>query len=323
MQRYDFVCDVALMRQLIKLLISALLVTFILASTDTNGVGNRLLGINLRFIILSAGLMALLPLLSALRWLILIRHVGGNVGFTNAYRLVMIGNFAGQLLPVIGADAVRVWYAHRFGVSLGSAVNSVILDRAVALGGILLLVLLSLPWLWAIVPPWFFGWIAGVLLATLVGGLMLPSLVNWLPQPWARWRLVRAGTQLIIASNDLLGHKRLMVYVLGLSLVIQLAIAFFAFGIARMTGVKVGLGECILLIPLVMLVAAVPVSVAGWGMREGAMVIAFGFLSVSSGDALLVSILFGLVVAISSFPGAMFWVMMGRQFRKIRDPHVD
>ncbi|MBE0621683.1 MAG: flippase-like domain-containing protein [Burkholderiales bacterium] len=305
-----------------KLLISTVLVTLILKSTDANGVGSRLLETNIRFIVLFAGLMALLPLLSAMRWSLLIRLASGHVGFTNAYRVVMIGNFVGQLLPVIGADAMRVWYAHRLGVSLGPAINSVVLDRVVALGGMLLLVLISLPWLWAIVPAWFFGWIAGLLLATLAGGLMLPALANSLPQSWERWRLVRAGKKLMIASNDLLSHKPSLVYVLGLSLVTHLSIAVLVFGIARMAGVPVELGECFLLIPLVMLVAAIPVSVAGWGVREGAMVIAFGFINVSPGDALLVSVLFGLVVVISSFPGAVFWMTMGRPFGSARVQHV-
>ena len=308
---------------LAKLLVSAVLVTWIVKSTDANDVSSRLLDTNIRFIVLFAGLMALLSLLSAMRWSLLIRLGNGNVGFTNAYRLVMIGNFVGQLLPVIGADATRVWYAHRLGVSLGPAINSVVLDRVVALGGMLLLVLLSLPWLWLIVPTWFFLWIAGLIFAGLAGGLMLPVLVNSLPQSWERWRVVRAGKKLMVASNKLLNHKLALVYVLGLSLVIHLSIAVFVFGIARLAGVQVGVGECILLIPLVMLVAAIPVSVAGWGVREGAMVIAFGFLNVPPGDALLVSVLFGLVVAISSFPGAVFWMTMGPQLGNVRVQHVE
>lgn len=310
------------MRHIIRLLVSAGFVTLILMSTDASGVGRRLLDANIRFIVAFAGLMALLSLLSAMRWSMLVRLGSGNVGFANAYRLVMMGNFVGQLLPIVGADAMRVWYAHRFGVSLSAAINSVVLDRMVALGGILLLVLLSLPWLWAIVPTWFFGWIAAVLLAALAGGKMLPALVNSLPQPWERWRLVRAGQKFMNASNELLSHRSLLVYVLGLSLVIHLSVAVFVFGIARTAGVEVGLGECILLIPLVMLVAAIPVSVAGWGVREGAMVIAFGFLNVSPEDALLVSVLFGLVVVTSSFPGAVFWVTIGRQLGNARVQHV-
>ena len=43
----------------------------------------------------------------------------------------------------------------------------------------------------------------------------------------------------------------------------------------------------------VMLVSVVPISIAGWGVREGAMVAAFAYAGLPQSDGLLVSILFG------------------------------
>ncbi len=45
------------------------------------------------------------------------------------------------------------------------------------------------------------------------------------------------------------------------------------------------------------------------------MVVAFGFLHIPSTDALLVSICFGFIVALSSIPGLYFWLSMGRELR--------
>jgi Lysylphosphatidylglycerol synthase TM region len=50
----------------------------------------------------------------------------------------------------------------------------------------------------------------------------------------------------------------------------------------------------LVLVPPVILVMTVPVSIAGWGVRETAMVVAFGFVGVS-GDSALALFLFLLV----------------------------
>ena len=55
----------------------------------------------------------------------------------------------------------------------------------------------------------------------------------------------------------------------------------------------------------------VPVSIAGWGVREGAMVVAFGFINVPAGAAFAVSVLFGLTLAAASLPGSLFWWLSG------------
>ena len=68
---------------------------------------------------------------------------------------------------------------------------------------------------------------------------------------------------------------------------------------------------CVLLVPPVILITVVPVSIAGWGVREGAMVVAFGFLNVPANAAFAVSVLFGLTLAVASLPGSLFWWLGG------------
>jgi uncharacterized membrane protein YbhN (UPF0104 family) len=51
-----------------------------------------------------------------------------------------------------------------------------------------------------------------------------------------------------------------------------------------------------------MLAAAVPVSVAGWGIREGALVYLFGMYGVPPQTAFAISILFGVSLIVASTP---------------------
>ena len=54
------------------------------------------------------------------------------------------------------------------------------------------------------------------------------------------------------------------------------------------------------------LAATVPISIAGWGIREGALVYLFGLYGVRPETAFAVSILFGFALTLSSAPGALF-----------------
>lgn len=300
---------------LLKLLISIGLVVLIGRSVNIQEIGARLMSVDVSSILAAAVIMASLAVFPAIRWKILIQHGGEAFSLNTAYRLVMIGNFFGQALPsTIGGDGVRAWYAHKFGIPLAVAVNSVLLDRLIALAALLLLAFFSLPWLWAIVPTNFAWWAIGLILLAAVGGILLLIVATRIPEEWNHWRMVRAGRRLADSCRSLLNSKQEFFQVLGLSLAVHCLVAVFVYALARVVHVPVGIGECLLLIPLVMLVSMIPVSIAGWGVREGAMVIAFGFFHISSGDSMLVSILFGVVVALASIPGLFFWMMMGRKF---------
>jgi hypothetical protein len=83
------------------------------------------------------------------------------------------------------------------------------------------------------------------------------------------------------------------------------------FMLTRAVGTELGWGDSLLLIPPVLLVSAIPVTVAGWGVREGAMVIALGFAGVAPAAGFAISVLFGLTLAVASLPGAGLWLASG------------
>ena len=57
-----------------------------------------------------------------------------------------------------------------------------------------------------------------------------------------------------------------------------------------------------------LLVALIPVSLGGWGVREGAFVVLLGFYGVAPEQGLIVSVLFGLALLAASLPGLALWL---------------
>ncbi|HEC14310.1 MAG TPA: UPF0104 family protein, partial [Rhodospirillales bacterium] len=95
------------------------------------------------------------------------------------------------------------------------------------------------------------------------------------------------------------------------------------FVLALGLGLDVTFVDCLVLFPPVLLVTTLPISIAGWGVREGAMVAAFGLVGVPAEGALVLSILFGLLSIAISLPGGVIWLMSQDRKEKIVIPEEE
>jgi hypothetical protein len=68
--------------------------------------------------------------------------------------------------------------------------------------------------------------------------------------------------------------------------------------------------QCLVVAPIAMLMTALPISVGGWGVREGAFVAGFNLVGVPAADALTLSVVFGLVTMAVRLPGGLIWLVM-------------
>jgi uncharacterized membrane protein YbhN (UPF0104 family) len=62
------------------------------------------------------------------------------------------------------------------------------------------------------------------------------------------------------------------------------------------------------LIPPVMLITMLPISIAGWGVREATMGLAFGYAGLMTNEGVNVSLLFGAVSFIVGAFGGLVWI---------------
>ena len=80
------------------------------------------------------------------------------------------------------------------------------------------------------------------------------------------------------------------------------------FALARGVGAQLSVVDAGILIPPVVLLTAVPISISGWGVREGAMVACLGLANVPSEEALSVSLLLGAISVIIGLVGGAIWL---------------
>jgi glycosyltransferase 2 family protein len=84
-------------------------------------------------------------------------------------------------------------------------------------------------------------------------------------------------------------------------------------------------GPVFLLIPPIVLITMLPISIAGWGVREATMMVAFGYVGLAQTDGTVVSILFGAVYFIVGRVGGLVWIVSSEKNEKLPDavPQTD
>jgi glycosyltransferase 2 family protein len=239
--------------------------------------------------------------LAGLRWSWIHARRGQSLSPRDAVDLAFVGQFFNQTLPsAIGGDAVRAVLAAKRGLGAGQAASGVILDRGLALIVLIALMALAAP----ILPAREAAWLAGIALATLAAlalGLALVARVRrFLPD----WRALEWSYGVADDLRAILIAPRLLLA----SLFVHLGVIATFWALARALDIPADFALCLAAVPPVVLLSTLPISLAGWGVREGASVYVFGLAGIASGDALALSIAFGLAQIAIGVPGLILWL---------------
>jgi uncharacterized membrane protein YbhN (UPF0104 family) len=295
-----------------KVVISAVLLGLVFAKADLGSVYHRLASGRWDLIGLAFFLVLLsVPVVSMRWWLLLLAsRAAGQVGFALTLRATFIGLFFGQILPgVVGGDAVRAWVAYRSGLRPGFVVSSVLVDRLSAVLGLVALGLVSfhLATTSGSRELWIAAAVAGGVLvgATAACIAFLPFLLGRLARRWDRLHQV-FDLSVMVRKGLLSGRGAVAI---GISTLGHVLTTYAVTVTGAALSIPTRLEEALAVVPLSLLISAIPISVAGWGLREATMVLGFGAFGMQAEDAAILSIWLGLSVLLSSLPGGVLWLM--------------
>lgn len=259
----------------------------------------------------AASLLVQVPI-GAVRWRAVLRSMRAALPFGRIFSIYYIGCFFNLALPSsVGGDAIRMWKARSAGLSLQAAVNSVMLERVATVLGLVLLVAAMQPILIARLGDLPGAWVFPALSVAGVLGVLALTLLDRLPGSLQHWKLVRGLGHLAQDARRVFLNLNWAPRIIGWVLLGHLNLTVTVWLLAKGLGLGVDLLDCLALVPPVILVATLPISVSGWGVRETAMVTAFAFVGVAAPSALAMSILFGVLVVLTSLPGGLFWLAAG------------
>ena len=281
---------------------------------DLESVGSRLAGMRPAWVLLAVAISVAQVVVLAWRWRFTAGRLGVDLSFASAWREYYLCIFLNQVLPggVLG-DVSRAWRQARAQTRLqepgGPAVRAVIFERLSAQAVMTTVFVVSL-----LALPVTVG--AGARLVTLLAGagavLVVVATVVW----------VRRQAAAPSLSGRVLADLR-SAHLSGPAFAAQLASAIIVVGTylatyvaaARAVGVETPLPVLLPLVAPVLMTMLIPVTVAGWGLRESAAAALWGAVGLTAADGVVVSVAYGLLVLVGSLPGALFLMNRGPSTR--------
>ncbi|MBL4693246.1 MAG: flippase-like domain-containing protein [Magnetovibrio sp.] len=294
----------------VKLIVSFGLIGVLVQAVGVGKAFDRLLNADPKWLALASIIALLQVVICTLRWRAVLDGLEAYLRFTTAFKYWYIGAFFNQALPSgAGGDVVRGYLAYKNGMALSAVLSSLFLDRAATVLALVVLVAVMTPFAAADLENsrWFVRVVWMVLLGSLLG-LGLVMVFDKTPQSWVKFRIIKALHHLAVDARRVMLHPFTASSLMGWSVLGHINLVLVVYVLFKSVDAEVSLVNCMLLFPPVLLAQVVPISIAGWGVREGAMVAVFALVGVGAEVALAVSILYGLVMILVSLPGALLWL---------------
>jgi uncharacterized membrane protein YbhN (UPF0104 family) len=290
-------------KSLIRAALSFVVVILLLMQMDLTALMQKSVRIDIWCFGLATAFMILQIFFLNLRWREYM-NVGGrnNLSFSTCLLMNIAGYFANVLfIASVGGIIAKSALAVRHGVGFVHAVFATFLDRFMTLFALLIFSVIGLPFLMGTIDKKIaimlgasiFVILAaiGVVLFVLRSGMMK----NYILSSRRRSRIV-ATLRLFMEDYPMMTRTT------GQSLLAQacffLGVYLLALGI---DGVHTETMAFFAILPILALIASIPISFGGWGIREGAFIYGLGLIGFSMEDAFFLSVQVGLASLIAPF----------------------
>lgn len=298
-----------------RAVVTAALLWLVLSKLDWDTIGDRISSGNPGY-----GLLAILCIVAALaigglRWDALLRAGQVELPPREIFRIYAVTSFANAFLPTsVGGDVARPLMVSRRGPRLVRAIATVLIERLAAL-----VALIVLAWIGTALEPAVVSTGALTALAVVSGGMVaaaaLVALRPSLPRTLAKAAIpARFSAHLGEAAavfSATARSPRTLGLVLIQSVAFQALVTIQLVLIGRMIGVTLSFGLAAVALALVTLATLLPISIGGFGVREGSYVVILGGGGIDHTDAVLISLLTVVVLFFATLPGAIELIRRG------------
>jgi uncharacterized membrane protein YbhN (UPF0104 family) len=300
---------------LVRLAVSVLILAVVLRSIDLRQASQVALSAAPEWLLLALLAQFGSTAVAAYRWQLIMRNLGFGQSFAFYWNSYFKGMFFNQGLPTsIGGDALRVLDVARRGFRKRDVLVGVAIDRITGLGALLLLALVAHLVNPGLLPDAVYRPILALSAAGVAGFAGLHFLGRW------AWLGRQPRLAFVKSVSDRLqravSRHGFLVFASSLLVPLLALIAFFAAG--RALGLRYDLLTYFAIVPPALVLTVVPISIAGWGVREGVLVGLFSLIGADKTVVLMMSLAYGILLILVSLPGLAVF-LQGRR-RQARAP---
>ena len=267
----------------------------------------------------SVACMGVTFVLGIIRWQWVLRVQGLELKFWRVFSISFIGQFFNAfMLGSTGGDVIKAWYvARETHHKKAEAVTTVVVDRLIGLLALFIIALVMMIVYYHRVFDdvklrWFAVFTLTVVVVTVAGTIVgfwrgfgakfprLRDLLSKLP----RYDMLR---RMLEAYRAYASHPVVLAKTMAISFAVHIASMLSIVCIGYGLGIRtVTLTDYFLYLPMINSVTAVPISISGFGVREGMYAVMFGEVGVIAQAAVAMSLL--------GYLANLFWSIVGGGF---------
>jgi uncharacterized protein (TIRG00374 family) len=256
-------------------------------------------------------------ILGSIQWWLLLKYEGINIPWKKTLSFYYVGLFFNNfLIGNVGGDLFRMFDIQSYSKDSASAVSTVFLDRIIGLLVLSSLAVIATPWVILLNDINNFLFFPIIIIITGWGILLIFLFNKSFIKPFS-WIIIKFIPKKIVAQTRAIYNKihvfnrskNLLLNVLSISIIVQSARIFTHYLICRSLNNSVSIIYFFLFIPIIAIIASLPISIGGIGFREQSGIILFSNVGLSSLTASVMEFLAYIVAVVSSLPGGLIFII--------------
>lgn len=307
------------LRAFLKFLVSTVLILWLMYRIGPDNIWQSIRHASPRWIVISILFFVISNLLGAMQWhmILLNRHV--KLSLFRCVWIYHIGLFFNNfLLGNVGGDAFRIYDIRRISQRTETAFSTVFLDRfigffalttlAMGVAGVMAYQLLEIRAV-STIGLVFLGWLFAML---FLFSKTFAQKFSWLSRLLLPAPIHVKAKAFYYNLHAFRHEKRMLTQVFMISLVIQALRILTHWSASRALGLNIAAGYFFLFIPIVALLATLPISLGGLGIREQSAVTLFAHVGTPSAQIVAFELLAYIVGIVATLPGGLFFALRKR-----------
>lgn len=290
---------------LIRIVVTSSIFVLILRSIDVQQVWATLKQVKLDMLAIAILVQFISTTMSAYRWQLIMHNLRFGQSFLFYWRSYFKAMFFNQGLPTsIGGDALRVLDVANRGFRKRDVLYGVILDRVSGLAALMLLNLLAYIFNPELLPLQVYHVTLILVIIGTVAVIFIASLkyLHWLDN-YPQLAIVKAISARL---HQAFLYNRMLLLASSLLIPLLAILVFFIIGWAL--DLRYDPMTYFIIVPPAIYLTIIPISMAGWGVREGVLVGLFSLIGADKPTVLAMSIIYGFTLIIISLPGLIIYL---------------
>ena len=300
----------------IRIVVSAGIIAYIFTRPDTSFsvIVATIRNMNISWFIGALLVYPIAILLSSCRWQMLMKAQNIEVSYLRSLGLNYLGCFFNNfMLSLTGGDVVKAYYATKLTEAKKTEVVTIVfVDRLLGIGGLTVMGIVSSLFVLgnAKMHLAVIVIMCVVFLFLIIGILAFnKTLVKKLGKRVSHFKLMEVLKKIYDAVYFYKSRKKVLVAALMLSVVIWTCLISINLLLARGLDVKLSPGHFFVFIPAINIISSIPITLAGWGLREEMYQQFFETVGIQGKVAVSLSISYAATMILWSLVGGVLYAL--------------